>query len=96
MLSPQLLEILRVYWKATHPKEWLFPGDIPGRPISKDAVEQACQKAHRVSGIKKPITPHSLRHCFATHLLESGTDVRRIQLLMGHRSLASTARYCGR
>jgi integrase/recombinase XerD len=93
MLSPQLLEILRVYWKATHPKEWLFPGDIPGRPISRNAVEQACQKAHRVSGIKKPITPHSLRHGFATHLLESGTDVRKIQLLMGHRSLATTARY---
>ena len=94
MLSPQLLEILRTYWKSTRPTEWLFPGDIPGRPISKDAVEQACQKAHRVSGIKKPITPHSLRHGFATHLLESGTDVRRIQLLMGHRSLATTARYC--
>lgn len=93
MLSPQLLEILRVYWKATRAKDWLFPGDIPGRPISKDAVEQACQKARRVSGIKKPITPHSLRHGFATHLLESGTDVRKIQLLMGHRSLATTARY---
>jgi len=93
MLSPQLLEILRVYWKATRPKEWLFPGDIPTRPISKGAVEQACQKAHRVSGIKKPITPHSLRHGFATHLLESGTDVRKIQLLMGHRSLTSTTRY---
>jgi integrase/recombinase XerD len=93
MLSPQLLEILRVYWKATRPKQWLFSGDIPGRPISKSAVEQACQKAKRVSGIKKPITPHSLRHGFATHLLESGTDVRKIQLLMGHRSLASTARY---
>ena len=93
MLSPQLLEILRAYWKATRPKEWLFPGDIPGRPLSKGAIEQACQKAHRVSGIKKPITPHSLRHGFATHLLESGTDVRKIQLLMGHRSLATTARY---
>jgi site-specific recombinase XerD len=93
MLSPQLLEILRVYWKATHPKEWLFPGDIPGRPISRNAVEQACQRARRASGIKKPITPHSLRHSFATHLLESGTDVRKIQLLMGHRSLATTARY---
>jgi integrase/recombinase XerD len=93
MLSPQLLEILRVYWKATRPKQWLFSGDIPGRPISKSAVEQACQKAHRRSGIKKPITPHSLRHGFATHLLEAGTDVRKIQLLMGHRSLASTARY---
>ena len=93
MLSPHLLEVLRAYWKLTRPKEWLFPGDIPGRPISKDAVEQACQKAHRVSGIKKPITPHSLRHGFATHLLEAGTDVRKIQLLMGHRSLATTARY---
>jgi site-specific recombinase XerD len=93
MLSLQLLEILRAYWKATRSKEWLFPGDIPGRPITTDAVEQACQKARRVSGIKKPITPHSLRHAFATHLLESGTDVRKIQLLMGHRSLASTARY---
>jgi integrase/recombinase XerD len=93
MLSLQLLQILRAYWKATRPKDWLFPGDIPGRPISKNAVEQACQKALRVSGIKKPITPHSLRHAFGTHLLESGTDVRKIQLLMGHRSLATTARY---
>jgi site-specific recombinase XerD len=93
MLSPRLLEILRAYWKASRPEEWLFPGDIPGRPITTEAVEQACQKARRVSGIKKPITPHSLRHGFATHLLESGTDVRRIQLLMGHRSLATTARY---
>jgi len=93
MLSPQLLEILRAYWHATHPKQWLFPGDILGRPITRHAVAQACQKARRVSGIKKPITPHSLRHGFATHLLESGTDVRTIQLLMGHRSLATTARY---
>ena len=93
MLSPQLLEILRAYWKVTHPKVWLFPGDLPGRPITRSAVEQACQKARRVSGIKKPITPHSLRHGFATHLLEAGTDVRTIQLLMGHRSLATTARY---
>jgi site-specific recombinase XerD len=93
MLSPQLLEILRAYWQATHPKQWLFPGDILGRPITTGAVEQACQKARRVSGIKKPITPHSLRHGFATHLLEAGTDVRKIQLLMGHRSLATTARY---
>ena len=93
MLSPQLLDILRAYWKVTHPAVWLFPGDIPGRPITRFAVEQACQKARRVSGIKKPITPHSLRHGFATHLLEAGTDVRTIQLLMGHRSLATTARY---
>jgi site-specific recombinase XerD len=93
MLSPQLLETLRTYWRTVRPKGWLFPGDMPGRPISKGAVEQACQKTHRVCGIKKPITPHSLRHAFATHLLEAGTDVRKIQLLMGHRSLATTARY---
>ena len=65
----------------------------PGRPITTHAVDQACQKAHRRCGIPKPITPHSLRHAFAVHLLEAGTDVRTIQLLLGHRSLATTARY---
>src|SRR5437867_8331719 len=90
MLSPRLLEILRVYWKATHPKAWLFPGDLPGRPITRSAVGLARAKARQLSGIKKPITPHSLRHAFATHLLEGGTDVRTIQLLLGHRSLTST------
>jgi site-specific recombinase XerD len=93
MLSPRLLEELRSYWRAGRPKTWLFPGDIPGCPISRHAVGLACQKAHRCSGIQKPITPHSMRHAFATHLLERGVDVRRIQLLMGHRSLATTTRY---
>src|SRR5580698_439750 len=93
MLSPKLLEILRAYWKAAHPKEWLFPGAHPGQPITREAVEDACQKAHRFSGLSKPVTPHSLRHAFAVHLLESGTDVRTIQLLLGHRSLATTAKY---
>jgi site-specific recombinase XerD len=93
MLSERLLEILRAWWRVDKPRHWLFPSDIPGRHISKDAVEQACQKAHRRSRIPKPITPHSLRHAFAVHLLESGTDVRTIQLLLGHRSLATTARY---
>jgi integrase/recombinase XerD len=93
MLSPKLLEILRSWWRVEKPKQWLFPGDIPGRHISRDAVGQACQKAHHLSGIRKPLTPHSLRHAFAVHLLESGTDVRTIQLLLGHRSLATTARY---
>ncbi len=93
MLSPKLLEILRDWWRVEKSKDWIFPGDIPGRHISKDAVEQACQKAQRLSQIPKPITPHSLRHSFAVHLLESGTDVRTIQLLLGHRSLATTARY---
>jgi len=93
MLSPRLLEELRSYWRAGRPKTWLFPGDIPGSPITRYAVGQACQKAHRSSGIQKPISPHSLRHAFATHMLERGVDVRRIQLLMGHRSLATTSRY---
>ena len=93
MLSPKLLEILRDWWRVEKPRHWLFPGDIPGRHISKDAVEQACQKARRRCPIPKPTTPHSLRHAFAVHLLESGTDVRTIQLLLGHRSLATTARY---
>ena len=93
MLSPRLLELLRKYWKAMRPTAWLFPGDVPGQPITRSAVGLACHKAHRASGITKPITAHSLRHAFATHLLESGTDVRTIQLLLGHRSLATTSRY---
>ena len=93
MLSATLLEILRSYWKATRPTEWLFPGAIPGRPITEDAVGLACENAHRLSGLSKPVTPHSLRHAFAVHLLEFGADVRTIQLLLGHRSLATTARY---
>jgi site-specific recombinase XerD len=93
MPSARLLEILRGWWHLEKPRHWLFPSDIPGRHISKDAVEQACQKARRLSGIRKPITPHSFRHGFAVHLLESGTDIRTIQLLLGHRSLATTARY---
>jgi site-specific recombinase XerD len=93
MLSPKLLEVLRAWWPVQKPKQWLFPGDRVDSCISSGAVELACQKAHRHCGIAKPITPHSLRHSFATHLLESGTDVRTIQLLLGHRSLATTARY---
>jgi site-specific recombinase XerD len=93
MLSPMLLESLRSYWRAARPKEWLFPGIHDDRPITKDAVEAACQKAHRLAGLSKPVTPHSLRHAFAVHLLESGTDLRTIQLLLGHRSLATTAKY---
>ena len=93
MLSPRLLEILREWWRSQKPKRWLFPSDIPGRHITRYAVEQACQEAHRASRLSKPVTPHSLRHAFAVHLLEQGTDIRRIQLLLGHRSLATTARY---
>ena len=93
MLSPKLLEILRNWWRQERPQHWLFPGGIPGRHISKDAVERVCQQAQKRCHIAKPITPHSLRHAFAVHLLEQGTDLRTIQLLLGHRSLATTARY---
>jgi site-specific recombinase XerD len=93
MLSPNLLEILREWWRRRKPTHWLFPGKVPGQPITRSAVERACQIARRRSDIRKPITPHSMRHGFAAHLLESGTNVRTIQLLLGHRSLATTARY---
>ena len=93
MLSPKLLEVLSDYWWAARPKVWLFPGDIPGQPITRHSVEKVCQAAHQRSGLSKPVTPHSLRHAFAVHLLESGADLRTIQLLLGHSSLNTTARY---
>lgn len=93
MLSPKLLEVLRNWWRRERPDRWLFPGDRPDQHISSNAVERACQKTREERQIAKPVTPHSLRHAFAVHLLEEGTDVRTIQLLLGHRSLATTARY---
>ena len=93
MLSPKLLAILRDWWRRERPTTWLFPGERPGQHVTRNAVELACRKAHRRSRIPKPVTPHSMRHAFAVHLLETGTDVRTIQLLLGHRSLATTARY---
>jgi len=93
MLSPKLLEILRDWWRVERPERWLFPGDKPGWHITPNAVALECRHVQRICKIPKPITPHSLRHAFAVHLLESGTDVRTIQLLLGHRSLATTAKY---
>jgi integrase/recombinase XerD len=93
MLSPRLLELLREYWKTARPKEWLFPGRDDRQPVNTATVELACRDARERSGIGKPVTPHSLRHAFAVHLLESGADLRTIQLLMGHRGLSTTARY---
>jgi integrase/recombinase XerD len=92
MLSPKLLDTLREYWRTVRPKGWLFPGYF-GQPITRHAVEHACRKARLRAGIAKPISPHSLRHAFAVHLLEAGADLRTIQLLLGHRSLSTTARY---
>ena len=94
MLSPKLLGLLRAYWKAEHPRgEWLFPGRNPDQHISIRRVQLACQTARDAAGIGKHITMHTLRHCFATHLLEAGTDLCTIKLLLGHRSLSTTARY---
>jgi integrase/recombinase XerD len=92
MLSRKLLNTLRDYWRIVRPKEWLFPGYF-GRPITRHAVAHACRTARLRAGIAKPISPHSLRHAFAVHLLEAGADLRTIQLLLGHRNLSTTARY---
>ena len=93
MLSPKLLAILRDWWKVQRPRHWLFPGERPEAPITRSAVQLACGIASRRARLGKAVTPHLLRHSFAVHLLEAGTDLRTIQLLLGHRSLQTTARY---
>ena len=93
MLSTKLLELLRIYWRVERPGDWLFPGVNPTRPISPKAVFLACRNAAQAAGISKPVHPHSLRHAFATHLLEAGVNLRTIQILLGHANLETTARY---
>jgi site-specific recombinase XerD len=92
-LSPKLLELLRTYWRKLRPQPWLFPGQFPHQPLSRHAVGDAIAQASERAGLKKHISPHSLRHAYAVHLLEAGIDIRKIQLLLGHRSLSTTARY---
>ena len=91
-LSKTLLELLRTYCRAVHPKDWLFPGRY-GQHLSTRVVQHACIRARRASGIKTKFTVHGLRHSFATHLLDNGTNLRTIQLLLGHASIRTTAIY---
>ena len=93
MLSPQLLAILRTYWRLARPRDWLFPGRGPDKPIDVQVLHAACRSATKAAGLVKQVSVHTLRHSFATHLLESGVDIRIIQVLLGHSSLATTARY---
>lgn len=92
-LSSVLLDALRVYWLAYRPSSWLFPGREPDQPLSASAIQRAIKAARVKAGIAKPATPHTLRHSYATHLMEAGTDLRVIQTLLGHRSLRTTAIY---
>jgi site-specific recombinase XerD len=102
MLSPETLDLLRQWWKARPPaydartpveERWLFPGRKPGKPMTTRQLSRLFHEAADAAGIKKSVTLHALRHSFATHLLERGTDIRIIQALLGHDKLDTTARY---
>jgi site-specific recombinase XerD len=102
MLSPETLDLLRQWWKVRPPRgdagvppedRWLFPGGKPGKPITTRQLSRLFHEAADAAGIKKAVTLHALRHSFATHLLERGTDIRIIQALLGHDKLDTTARY---
>ena len=96
-LSPTLLETLRVYWRWMKPKTFLFPGTVKGRradvPITSNLVWFACREAAQAAGISKHLSPHTLRHSYASHLLEAGADLRTIQILLGHSKLEHTLVY---
>jgi integrase/recombinase XerD len=93
MLSPHLLELLRTWWRAGRPQGWLFPGQNPVNPMTTRQLNRACHAAAEAAGIEKNVSLHTLRHSFATHLLEQNTDIRVIQVLLGHAKLENTALY---
>jgi site-specific recombinase XerD len=93
MLSPHLLAVLRAWWKAARPRGWLFPGQNPVNPLTTRQLNRACHAAARMAEIEKTVSLHTLRHSFATHLLEQKTDIRVIQVLLGHKKLDTTALY---
>jgi site-specific recombinase XerD len=93
VLSPRLLEVLRAYWRLAKPSDWLFPGYPTTRPVSLDTARSVFHRARVKAGVAQGYTPHSLRHSFATHLLDAGTDLVLIQKLLGHATIKTTSRY---
>ncbi len=93
MLSRHLLELLRAWWRTARPQGWLFPGRDPINPLTTRQLRRACHAAALAAGIDKRVSLHTLRHSFATHLLEQKVDIRVIQVLLGHKKLDTTALY---
>jgi len=92
-LSARLLDELRASWRLQRPRPWLFPGGRPGRHLTAAGVQRLIRRAAQRAGLSKPVSPHTLRHSYATHLLEAGCDLLTIQRLLGHKNLQTTARY---